>query len=51
MIALLPDEVRERGGRVAGTWFAGLGRLHGAAAKGGARSRQIAEAFGPKRYG
>ena len=43
--AMMPDEARAEGGRVAGTMAAQSGRLCVAAAKGGERSREIAEAF------
>lgn len=45
MNALLPDEVRERGGRTTGRRAAASGRLRDAGAKGAARSREIAEEF------
>jgi hypothetical protein len=42
MNALLPDEVRQQGGRTAGKQLAASGQLQEAAKKGGARSREIA---------
>jgi len=41
--ALQPIEDKQRGGRIAGARAAQSGRLADAAAKGGARSREIAE--------
>lgn len=49
MNALLPDEVRERGGHTAGTQAAQSGRLRDAAEKGAARSREITAQFHAKR--
>lgn len=46
--ALQPIEDKQRGGRVAGEQAAKAGRLMEAAAKGGARSREIAEAVRAK---
>jgi hypothetical protein len=45
MNALLPDEVRERGGHTSGTQAVASGRLRDAGEKGAARSREIAVAF------
>lgn len=42
MNALLPDEVRQRGGQTTGREAHNSGRLKEAARKGGARSREIA---------
>ncbi len=49
MNALLPDEVRERGGHTAGVQAAASGRLQEASEKGAARSREIALAFRRRR--
>jgi hypothetical protein len=45
MNALLPDEVRERGGRTTVRRAAASGRLREAGVKGAARSREIADEF------
>ncbi len=47
--ALLPQEVRVRGGQTAGEAAILSGRLLGAAQKGGARSHEIAENVRAKR--
>jgi hypothetical protein len=49
--ALLPDEARVKGGRHAGRDARASGRLLDAARKGGARSREIAEAFRARKQG
>jgi hypothetical protein len=49
MNALLPDDVRERGGRTTGLRAAASGRLAEASKKGGARSKEIAATFRAKR--
>jgi hypothetical protein len=51
MNALLPDEVRERGGRTAGRRLHASGQLQAAANKGGARSREIAADVRARRAG
>lgn len=43
--ALLPDDVRRRGGRTSGRLAQQSGRLADAARKGGTRSREIAAEF------
>jgi hypothetical protein len=45
MNAMMPEEARAKGGEVAGKQSAESGRLHDAALKGAARSREIAEQF------
>lgn len=45
MNALLPDDARVLGGHVSGGKAAASGRLQAAADKGGARSREIAQAL------
>jgi general stress protein YciG len=49
MNALLPVEVRQRGGHTTGVKAVESGRLLEAARKGGARSREIAARFRAKR--
>lgn len=48
MNALQPIEAKIKGGKIVGRQAAASGRLHEAALKGGARSREIAQAYREK---